>query len=98
MLAEANFNANPVTEPDVRPAVLVFFLVLVLVATALELAAAVLEIVDPWALEAVVDCRATAERVVVFRRFVFLVVVVAVAFCVPVFVVAAVLVTAGVVD
>ena len=56
MFAEANFSAKPVTEPEVKPAVLVFFLVLVLVATALELAAALLLVlVAPWALEAVVD-------------------------------------------
>ena len=32
MLAEANFSANPVTDPLVKPAVLVVFLVLLLVA------------------------------------------------------------------
>lgn len=81
MLAEANFSANPVTDPDVNPALLVVFLVLVLVATELALAAELLpEVVVPCALEAVGACRATAERVVVFRRLVFLVVVVAVAF------------------
>ena len=48
MLAEASFNAKPVTEPEVKPLVLAFFLVLLLV-----VATAAVELdVDPWAAEA----------------------------------------------
>ena len=40
MLAEANFKASPVTEPDVRPLVLVFLALLLVDVTVDELAEA----------------------------------------------------------
>jgi len=76
MLAEANLSARPVTDPEVKPAVLVFFAVLLLVAVTAELE----ELVEPCALETEDAAWFTAERVVVLSRFVFLAVVVAVAF------------------
>lgn len=75
MLAEANFSAKPVTDPLVKPAVFVVFLVLLLVAAvAEELVLVVLVLVAVVALAA---CFLTADCVVVLIRFVR---VVAVAF------------------